>query len=187
MADYTDIVLSLFPEGRAWPRLGNLRKFAQVIAAEVDRCIAAAELLLLEFSARTSTQMLTEYETLLGLSAGSLNDAQRRTQILGKLNAVGGQSKEYFLSIAESLGYHINSTAVDPHLRIADGLNIPFRLHISQLGIDKLFDQGAGNSIFTWQIIGTNVEDSNNVLTITLKKLMNQLKPAHTEIIYTNE
>jgi uncharacterized protein YmfQ (DUF2313 family) len=145
-----------------------------VFVSEINRIDAAAKGIINELYPKSATALLTEYETMLGLSYdNTLSTAERRNRIISRFRAVGGQSLAYFYSLAEALGYTTET------IEIIDNTYRPFRAAASIVGTDSVYDSSAEYSIFSWRVIGTNVTTDN-----VLKSLFDQLKPAYTYIIY---
>lgn len=105
--------LSLKPPGWALPaRLDS--GFAALLtpfAAELARCEARAEALLLESEPLTSSELLPDYERVLGpdpCTAGvPLSLAERRRLAHARWTAQGGASVGYFVRVAAALGVPI--------------------------------------------------------------------------------
>lgn len=110
-ADYLRLLQGLLPPGAAWPREddAHLTQLMQAWADELARVDARAAELLEEADPRLTSELLTEWETLCGLPSPGAppaqTDAQRRADVVGRLAAVGGQSRGYFQALAEAFGY----------------------------------------------------------------------------------
>lgn len=87
-----------------------------VISAELaadglalDRALASVDQLLLEMDPRTTSQLLADWERVVGLPDPCVTTAQtvdqRRAALVSKLAALGGQSRAYFIGLATTLGY----------------------------------------------------------------------------------
>lgn len=80
--------------------------------AVLDEVLALAVAILAEDDPRTASQMLADWERVLGLpdecvvASGAVQTAdQRRAAAAAKLATVGGQSRQYFIDLAAALGY----------------------------------------------------------------------------------
>lgn len=77
--------------------------------ARLDEFQAVAARLVEELDPRSTTTLLPEWEAAYGLPGNSLIDAvtvqDRRTALVGKINATGGLSKPYFTSVLAAAGY----------------------------------------------------------------------------------
>ena len=113
LAQYTAALKSLLPRGRVWPRgldttqhelmEGFAKSFQQI---DED----AAQLLIDAFPA-TSTALLDEWNMTVGIPdqcfGAPANIEQNRQYVVAKLIADGGQTVNYYKSIAASLGLNI--------------------------------------------------------------------------------
>lgn len=161
--------------------MSTLTKLLSVFASEAERIETSANAMALEFTPGSVTDMITEWETALGITVVPGDPiGTRRGRVLAKIRAVGGQSVEYFYTLAETLGYNRYPSTTDPHIRIINNPYPPFRVGISVIG-DALYDGGTGASKFTWRVTGTGVESDS-----FLQGLFNLCKPAHTEIEFVN-
>jgi uncharacterized protein YmfQ (DUF2313 family) len=111
LTDYLRHLQSLLPRGRAWSRDDSSRlvQFLKGMAGEFVRLEARALELLDERDTRLTSDLLVDHEYDLGLpdecSELGATIAKRRLEAHAKLIALGGQSKPYFIGLAEALGY----------------------------------------------------------------------------------
>jgi uncharacterized protein YmfQ (DUF2313 family) len=160
--------------------MSNLKSLMAVFGAELERLNTAARRLLSDFFPQTAQDMLTEWETAFDLvHTGTTLERQQR--ITAYMAAVGGQSIDYFYGLAEKLGYHRHPSTTDPHIQILEGQTIGFRVGISRIGIDPVYDNASGASYATLVVKGTDVETDTD-----LQALFQLYKPAHTEISFVN-
>lgn len=160
--------------------MSTLSKLLSVFASEVSLFEAAAAAIKAEIIPSTVTDMITEWEAALDIPTSSDAIATRRARVIAKLRAVGGQSEDYFYSIAESLGYNISPSTTDPHIEISTDNYPAFKAGLSHAG-DPVYSGGSGASMFTWRVSGTSVETD-----AFLQEILNKYKPAHTEIEFVN-
>jgi len=119
-AEYTRLLQSLLPKGRAWTRaLGSvLYEFLQGVADELVRVDARSDDLLVERDTRTTSELLTDHETDLGIpdecSKLAVTVQERRNEVHVKYIASGRQDKRYFIDLAAALGYIITITEYGP-------------------------------------------------------------------------
>jgi len=107
---YTGVLRKLFPRGKAW---NELRRddlgLLSGMAVELTRLDERAKDLLEEIDPRTSTELLEDWEELLGIPdecTMSLTDInERRAQAGQKLAAQGGMTKSFYEGVAERLGF----------------------------------------------------------------------------------
>lgn len=163
--------------------MSKLSTFLSVFASEMARLDVAAMRpgVLAEFNPATATDMLTEWEDAFGLTDHTGTTAERRARLSARVGAVGGQSTEYFYTIAEALGFNRYPSTTDPHIRILEGQYQPFRVGVSHVGVDKLYDGTSGYSLWTWTVQGTAVTTNT-----ALRAYFEQFKPEHTEIVFVD-
>lgn len=178
------------PRGRVWPARDNLNCVqAQTLAPLMDtysRLAARDAHLLVDAFPQTAYELLPEWEYTLGLpdpcAGTSPTLQQRQQQVVARLTARGGQSIDYFINFAASLGYPITITQF-----------APFRV-----------GQTVGQSLngeawaFAWQInaptftveqfrVGRDTvgEPLANWGNTVLQCEMNRLKPAQTTLLFS--
>lgn len=85
----------------------------EAAGAQLDAAQAITAALLIEIDPRTTTLLLDDWERVYGLPDGcsgiGVNIEQRRANLLAKVSDTGGLSKQYFLRMAELLGYRDTS------------------------------------------------------------------------------
>lgn len=95
----------LLPPGRAVGGAGSLMaKTCAAAGQELARVDARIGDALDEMDPRTAIETLPEWEGVLGLE-GTGDDGVRQAAIVGKLVSVGGQSREYILSVVAAMGF----------------------------------------------------------------------------------
>ncbi len=119
--DYADALGGLLPPGRAWPRTTGTVRVAvlRALARSFQRSDSDAQALLVGSFPATATIMLSEWEEALGLpddcsigETGGISDRQRA--VLSKLISTGGLTRDYYIRVAEALGYNITITQFRP-------------------------------------------------------------------------
>lgn len=177
---------SLMPRGAAWPRSPDsvqAQAFSFLVQSDV-RLNARANNLLAESNPATTSQLLPEWESSLGLPdplLGQLPTLQaRRNAVIARLTNPGGQSAAYFIAQAAALGYTVTITNY-----------APFRMGQSSMGQPL----GLQDWCFTWAMNTPNnapqpfrvgqssmgdplVYWSNTVLALE----MAEIAPAHTQL-----
>ncbi len=109
--DYLDQLQSFLPQGPAWPRGRDdeLTHFLYAWAEEFARVDARIEDLVNEADPRTTSELLGDWERVVGLPDPCVTTEQsvdqRRAALVSKLTSMGGQSRQYFLDLAAALGY----------------------------------------------------------------------------------
>lgn len=188
-AEYREQLKALLPPGQAFPRDPGttLHDLLDGMSIELARVDGRASVLPQEANPATAGELLSDWERVTGLPdkcSGVLEESLqgRRNALLTKLTSTGGQSTEYFVELAASLGYTVTIEVYRP-----------FRVGRSSVG-DSLTN---GDWAFTWLIrapevtvtsfrvgrsaVGERLRTWGND---TLECKINQLKPAHTIALF---
>ena len=119
MQSHADLLKLLLPPV-AYDRTGK-RLSAELSAegAQLDRFAATVEAILAETDPRTASYLLPDWERVYNLPDECSQPAEtiidRRVRLAGKVAETGGISKNYFLALAEALGYqNISITSFKP-------------------------------------------------------------------------
>lgn len=182
---------ALLPKGRIWQADEGsvLYQLLYAIAVEITRVETRVLDLLNEADPNTTYELIEEWEKMLGLpddcTGTPVSLEQRRQLIIAKLTQRQSLTKQYFIDLANSLGYEIT---VDDFEEFS-----PFRAGISRAG-ERLFSLG-WVYVFALNLpldnyipfrAGTHsagerlVEFGDDVL----ECLVNENKPAHTVAIF---
>lgn len=186
--DYLQQLQSHLPLGPAWPRdIDSLTtKILESFAEEYARIDARIEDLVDEADPRTTSELLPDWERVLGLPdpcvpAGQTFQ-QRRAAVVAKLTNTGGQSRDYFIALAAYLGFEITITEFTPFRVGSSAVGDPL------CGSDWWYawrvNAPATTSIFFRvgsSTVGEPLQSFGNEL---LECVFNRLKPAHTTIIF---
>ncbi len=109
--DIQSALQALLPRGRVWPRDPDTVQadFWKAVAGTYKRNSDAAAALLTDVFPGTTEFLLPEWEETLGLPdpcvVSAQTIAQRVAAVVAKLAHSGGQSIEYFVTLANILGY----------------------------------------------------------------------------------
>lgn len=186
-ADYLSQLQALLPQGPAWPRDPEavLTLLLDAWAEEFARVDGRAGRLQEENDPRVTTELLADWERVAGLPSSCMVGidqaiAERRAALHTKLTRLGGQSRQFFIDLAASLGYTVTITEFRP-------------FHVN----DHVNDDIAGALwTFVWQVnaqlntvrrftVGSAVNEAlaswGNAL---LECAISQLKPAHTKVLF---
>jgi len=118
--DYKNAMIALSPTGACWPtdNESNWVKLLYGLSEEFARVDTSCVTLLDEEFPNTSTILLENWERVVGLpDAFSNPDAsieERQAAVLFKLQARGGQSKEYLEGLIETLGFENTIVECNP-------------------------------------------------------------------------
>jgi uncharacterized protein YmfQ (DUF2313 family) len=186
--EYRDALAALLPSGLAWPRDpdASLMRFVASLAVEFSRVDARAAQLLAETDPASTTELLPDWERVVGLPDPCVTQvqtvAQRRQALEGRLTSVGGQSRRFFIELASRLGY---SVTIDEFASAgaATAAGISFTgdewAHIWRVNVPTTV------SITYFRVGGGSVGEplrawSNEVLECQF----NRYKPAHTRVLF---
>jgi uncharacterized protein YmfQ (DUF2313 family) len=119
--DYADAFQALLPLGQAWPR-GNESVLMRVVRGLCriwgDFEIRASKLLEVESDPRMTIELLPDWERNWGLPDPCYKEpqsiAERQLALVMRMTLEGGQSREFFISIAAYIGYTITITEYRP-------------------------------------------------------------------------
>lgn len=115
-AEYLSQLQALLPAGAAWSREPDavLTQVLAALAEELARVDARADDLLDEADPRTTYELLGDWEGVAGLpdicTGIQTTLAARRAALVGKVTFTGGASRQFFIDIAEGLGYTVTIT-----------------------------------------------------------------------------
>ena len=183
-AEYLTLLQKLFPIGAAWPaeRVSNVTSLTHALADELGRVDARSAILLDEADPRTSNELLPEWERVTGLPDNcvlSLGILQaRRDAVAARLSQLGGQSRAYFIALAQQVGFNVTITEFFPFTvggsvageSLTNGDWIyAWRVNAPEETVRKFTVGGSvvGEPLATW---------GNDLLECTI----NRVKPAHT-------
>lgn len=188
--DYARNLDQLLPQGPAWPREGDsetARVFPSIGAA-LARAHARLNKLIEEADARTTEELLPDFERALGLpdtcmGEGPFSFLDRRNMVVAKLTEQGGQSRQYFIDLAARYG--------EPGVTITEFR----RMTCTSRCTDRLYGEG---DVHTWRVdIPRGIQDGrpmncNSLCTSALYLFavsraecpIRQRAPAHTFVFF---
>lgn len=202
---YTNLLKKLFPIGKAWEQIIE-SDLVIGMAYEFCRVDDRSKVLLTELDPLTSDELLSDWEALLGLpdecTPEGLTLDERRSQARGKLADQGGQSAQFFMDLAESLGFP--DTIVRDYFpfevgraRVGDPLTNDFHTpFVVGMTVGSVLDNVGWRFVFEVNALATIndpfevgidtvgeplVEFGNPLLQCTIKKA----KPAHAFPFFT--
>lgn len=181
--------LDLMPRGAAWPKEEDsvMRRILRPLLNTYLRLIQRDNNLLIDAFPSTTTELLPEWESSLGLPDPCLGDhptiAQRRGQVVARLVAGGGQSVAFFIQYAAQLGYSISIEQFTPAVAgvacagtadYGEAWAHAWRVHSSAETVfaAKAGAAHAGDPLRSW---------GNNVLECEFKRL----SPYHTYLLFS--
>ena len=169
--DYFKLLKSLLPLGKAWNGVeGSLSKLLSGVSQELCRIDDRVFSLFTERDSRYSSFLLPEHEADLSIiPVTGATDAERRIAIRSILTAVGGADPQYFIDLASNMGYTITIDQFRP----------------AWCGVFRAGDPcGNQEVIFTWRVNLIYSFDYSDPTAADLKARIEELKPAHTNLIF---
>ncbi|WP_131753604.1 YmfQ family protein [Burkholderia vietnamiensis] len=130
-ADFLKALQALLPRGLVWPRDPNATQTAVLsgFTPTLQRLTDAASALLVDAFPATSVNLLTEWESTLGLpdpcAGESPTIAKRQAQVVMRLANSGGQSIPFFYKQAELIGCSIIIEVHAPFAAGSSGMGDP--------------------------------------------------------------
>jgi len=188
VADYAAALAGLLPTGRVWPRAAASveQQAMAALAPTPQRAAASAQGLMTDAFPPTAVELLPEWEATLGLpdpcAGPDPTVALRQAQVAARFSAGGGQSIDYFISFAKTLGYAITVEQFAPFAAGRGRAGTPlygaawafaWQVNAPQFSI-SFFAAGSGSAgepLASW---------GNTVLQCELRRL----SPAQTTVIF---
>jgi uncharacterized protein YmfQ (DUF2313 family) len=117
-SDYTEAFLSMLPQGQAWPKHAPDSVLVRGISGLCDYWGfvdgRAADLLERESDPRQTVELLPDWERNWGLPDPCYEEPQtigeRQLALVMRMTMQGAQSREFFIAVAEMIGYSITIT-----------------------------------------------------------------------------
>lgn len=186
-AAYARQLKALFPKGPLWNFEPDsvLSKTIDGIATELARVDERGDNIADEWDPRTTLELLTDWERVLGLPDGCTDDsssiALRRAAIIGRLVALGGQTPQYFIDLAAAMGYTITVTEFRPYT-VRSPVNTPlygdawayaWQVNAALNTVRRMtVRDGVNQPLASW---------GNDVLECAFTRL----KPAHSHVLFS--
>lgn len=192
--DYGHLIAHLLPRGKLWrPRRGSkLDALLHAMAEEFARVHNRANAVIEESDPRTSTEELERWfsdygvpsECLKAFSEPTLEDTRR--ELIAKINSNMGLTKEFFRSLALSLGYDadvetfdeftVNSNVTAALYDVGWQSTFVVAVRVRGASHHREFStlSSANEALATW---------GNSVL----ECMVRAMAPAHTTVIFTYE
>ncbi len=203
---YLGMLHGLLPQGQAWNRDPDstltkvLSVFSQILGTVHSRGLD----LLDEADPRTTAEMLLDWEYVAGLpdgctlTSGTLQE--RRAALVQRITGRGGQSRPYYLSLAQALGYDIEITEYRPFIcgasecgvgQVPDAYGIIETAITDIEGIRHFWKVKVLGPRVTWFECGASECGIDPFAKISvaddLECLFYRLKPAHTHLTFAYE
>jgi uncharacterized protein YmfQ (DUF2313 family) len=206
--DYVTALLALLPVGPAWPRepdsvlsklIGGLSDYWGFVDGR------AADLLERESDPRQTIELLPDWERNWGLPEECIAEPQtiadRQRALVHKMTMIGGQSRQYFIDLAASIGYTITIIEYAPFMvgvsHVGDTRSPPadpdpmvgqYRWYIGGPEMRFYWTVNVGLARLSWFRAASGQTGIDPHLRIgladDLECLLNKYKPAHTMIVF---
>lgn len=151
----------------------------------LDNAQQSAETLLSEMFPDLSYLTIYDWERVYGLTPWDIEPLQNiRDKVIRKMRELGGLDKPYFIALAQAVGYTIEIDDITPFMagwgRAGDAVYVVEAVHVWRVRVFSghpvyLFRAGtsaAGEKLGWWDVF------------TDLETLLNDLKPAHTSVIF---
>ena len=199
--DYAAQFLALMPDGQAWPKVPgcNLERTTSGLSQYWGYVNGrAGDLLERESDPRMTVELIKDWESAFGLPDPCLREpltlGERQRMLVQRMTLLGAQSRNWFVEVAEWLGYHITIDEFAPFMtgvsrcgitlddsgyqrwEIAEPeIRFYWRIHVDQAKL-TWFRCGAGEcGVDPHLIIG---------LATDLECLLQRWQPAQTKIVF---
>lgn len=173
-------IAGYLPNGRMWINKNvpgtNFRKLLIALGKECTRVEAKKNEILIECDISQASQLLPEWEKLLGIPDEAIPIAatltQRRNNVLFKMSIFGASLDSDYVRIASVLGKTITVTPAD------GGPDIPYTDYRKRFIIVVTFDGNFPTWPLTWPILwgGTDIS--------AVQHIFEKIRPAVCNIIY---
>jgi uncharacterized protein YmfQ (DUF2313 family) len=141
---------NLLPTGIAWDydEGSNTDLLIKALESELERAEHSAVDLFYNILPDSTTTLLEDWERICGLPDSctqfvEFNADERRENVVAKLNETGGQSRAYYLNIANKLGYPDAEIVEYEPTRIGDDID------------NSLWDE---SWVFVWDMVNTGIK-----------------------------
>jgi uncharacterized protein YmfQ (DUF2313 family) len=193
---YAQILRKHLPRGAIWDNPNSIfRLLTEALGVEPARIHESGEALAAEVmdpGQATLAGLLTDYERFALLPdeqpVGGETEAQRRQVVAAKLNTTyPGPNKKFWKDLGIKFGFVDGSG--NPTITIQDGAALASAdvAYVEEAEVDLAMVSEEGEA-FLWQITfpaGTTNPGAANSPIEKFKTMVDRLKPAHTEVIYT--
>lgn len=183
---YREQLQALLPPGAAWPREPGavLTQVLDALAEELARVDGRGDDLVAESDVRGATELLAEWERVLGLPdacTGAADTAvERRAAAHEKLTRLGGATPAYFIAVAARLGFTVTITEFRRHT-VADDVVTPLR------GVAWCYAwqvNAPAETVTVHTVQSTVADPLRDWGNAVLECVIGRLKPAHTHVLF---
>lgn len=192
---YKALIASLLPRGRAWPREdgSTLMRLVQAQADELARVDGRASDLFEEIDPQTTLELLDDWERVAGLPDSCIaapdSIAERRAAVQSRITAVGGQTRDYFIALAASLGFAVTISEFRPFRigsRVGDRIYDEAWAHVWRVNVQPpAIDDGQGLTRRYFRVGQSRVgERLVGWGSLDLECIIRRAAPAHSIVLF---
>lgn len=184
---YTQQLYQLLPQGPAWPIEGDNASARALppVGAALQSMHARAEQLIDEADARTTSELLDDFERVVGLPDPCLDPpqstAERRRRVVQRLTYQGGQSAAFFIGLLNALGYAGASVTEYRPFRASSKCNAPLNQGGWRYGWTVNVPAGVNVQVMT--CVGRCTDPLASWGDPGIECLLAAHKPAHTRLL----
>lgn len=191
---YLNLVRKIFPTGKAWERIfdadSTLSKLSDAYADELSKIHDRANTLIREVDPRSTSELLTDWERLLGLpdqcdTTEGQTIQERRTRILQVLTTRGGQNEAFYKELASNFGFSVDVISAEDQPPFVAGSKAGDRLTNGNWRYAFVIKAPAEFLIRFRAGQGAAGDPLIKVGNDTLQCLMEKYKPAHTIVLFS--
>jgi uncharacterized protein YmfQ (DUF2313 family) len=190
VANYHQLILALLPQGKLWnvEPGSTLDQLILACAEELARLDQRSTELINEVFPDTTDELMADWERVAGLpdlcSGPLATYQQRRAALVSKLISTGGSTPQYFIEVAQALGFNATIQEFSPFVAgsaAGDPLNSELWQFVWKMTstLSGVFDFRAGVSR-----AGEPLKSWGNAI---LECAISAIKPAHTTCLFAYE
>jgi uncharacterized protein YmfQ (DUF2313 family) len=183
---FARMLKALLPRGVLW-RLEQGSAISNLllgVSDELARIDARGENLIDEIHAPSTFELLADFERVYGLPDPCLGEdqstSQRIASVVQRITAIGGQTAAYYIGIAAAIGFTITITEFKAHdvdddveySLLSEAWNFAWQVNAPLNTVGELTVEETVDDALAW--FGNE----------QLECVLEELKPAHTEIIF---
>lgn len=191
---YLNLIRKVFPRGKAWERIFEsdsvLSKLSNSYAMELEKIDLRAKTLIKEVDPRTTLELLTDWERLLGLPDECDNTEdqtvqERRQRVLQVLTLQRAQNEDFYVQLAANFGFDADVISAEDQPPFVAGSKAGDRLTNGDWRYTFVIEAPAEFLVRFRAGQGTAGDPLVKVGNDTLQCLMEKHKPAHTIVLFS--
>lgn len=191
---YSRMIKKLFPRGKAWDSIyipsSNIFKLIDSWSIETCNIHERALRLIEEVDPRTTSELLEDWERLLGLpdecdGNQSKTIQERRNRVIQILTTRGGQNELFYQTLASNFGFDVDVISAEDQPPFKAGSKAGQRLTNGNWAFAFVIKAPASFLIRFLAGQGAAGDPLVKVGNQTLQCLMEKHKPAHTIVLFS--